>query len=261
MLRHVRILGLCLLAVFATGALAAASASAEGGPEGGTPGYAKCVKAAKNAEKKYTGEYSEKECKTKASPAKTGKYELETVESGKFAGKSKATTLTTHTTKGVAVTVVCKKDKNTGQIVSENEVVVETITFEDCLVNGEKAHPCGNVAPETIETNLLEGLLVWLNEEKTEAGILLAGEHFAKFKCGSEEVEVDGAVEGTATIGGKGPTITFAVNGSKEQANKVFNYSGSVLGPFNLYTEAEPGQQVESTLQSVEAQKGPSGVY
>jgi hypothetical protein len=261
-LRHVRILGLCLLAAFAFGAVAAVTASAEGGPEGGTPGYDKCVKATKVG-KTYVGEYSEKECKTKASPAKTGKYELEAVDSGKFEAKSKSTTLTTHTTKGVAVTVVCKKDKVRGEIVSENEVSIETITFEDCLVNGEKSKPCGNVGPETIETAPQEALLVWLDKEKTEAGVLLIGERFAAFKCGAEEVVVDGGVEGTVTLGGKkGPTIDFSLNGSKEQAEKTFYLGGvGVLGPFNLYTEPNPGEEVESTLQGEEAQKGPSGVY
>ena len=251
-------LGLCLFAAFAVSALGAAMASAEGGPEGGTPGFNKCVKATKVG-KTYTGEYTEKECKTKASPAKTGKYEVQAVTSGTFEGKSKVTTLTTHTTNGVAVTVICKKDKYRGSIVFENEVVEETIVFEDCLGNGAKTDPCGNAAPETIETDPQEGELVWLNEGKTEAGMLLAGTQFAAFKCGTEEVEVDGFVIGTASLGGKAPTITFAVNGSKEQAHKTF-WLLSTLGPFGLYTEPKAGEKVESTLQSVETQKGPAPV-
>jgi hypothetical protein len=218
-LRHVRMLGLCLVAVFAVGGVAATCALADGGPESDVPGYYHCVKA-KKVGKAYTGQYGEKECKT----------------------------------------VVCKKDKDRGEIISENEVVLETITFEDCLANGEKSRPCGNVSAETIETDPQEGLLVWLNEARTEAGILLAGEQFASFKCGSEAVEVDGFVEGTATLGGKkGPTITFAVNAGK-QAERTFVLAG-VQGPFNLYTEPKAGEQIESTLESVEAQKGPASIY
>jgi hypothetical protein len=253
-------LGLCVVAVCGFGVVVVASAFAEGGPEGSAPGYYRCVKAKKEG-KVYTGRYGEKECLTGASPANTGKYELETVKSGKFEGKSKKSTLTVHTTKGVAVTVVCKKDKSRGEIVGENEVVLETITFEDCVGNGSKSDPCGNVGPETIETNPQEGLLVWLNEAATEPGELLAGEHFAVFKCGGEEVVVDGFVVGTATLAGKkGPTITFALNGSKQQAVKTFWFAG-FLGPFNLYTEPNAGEQLEATLESVEAQKGPAGIY
>jgi hypothetical protein len=248
-------LGLCVLAACVVGAVASASALALGGPGDAVPGYYKCVKA-KKVGKTYTGEFSEKECLTAAGG--TGKYELEVVESGKFEGKSKVTTLTTHTTKGVAVVVVCKKDKSSGEIVSENEVVEETIAFEDCAVGKEK---CGNVGPETIETAPRSGLLVWLNEAKTEAGILLSGKHFATFKCGTETVEVDGTLEGTVTIAGKkGPTITFAVNAGKEQAEKSIWLEGPA-GPFNLYTEPNPGERLETTLASVETQKGPAGVY
>jgi hypothetical protein len=249
--------GLCFVAVCVVGVVASASALAEGGPGNATPGYFKCVKA-KKVGKTYTGVYGEKECLTKAVPAGTGKYELEAVKSGKFEGKSKVTTLTTHTKKGVAVVVVCKKDKTRGEVVSENEVVAETITFEDCAAGKEK---CGNVGPETIETAPQEGELVWLNEAGSEAGLLLVGEHFATFKCGAEEVEVDGFVEGSVSLAGKkGPKITFAVNGGKEQADKTF-WFGGVIGPFDLYTEPSPGEQVETTLASVEEQKGPGGVY
>ena len=205
-MKHLRILGLALLALFAFAALAAASASAEGGPEGGTPGFNKCVKAAKVG-KAYTGKYTDKECKT-TSPENTGKYEVESVTSGKFEAKSKTSVLTTHTTKGVPVVITCKKDKAKGEIIFENEVVEENVTFEDCTANGVKTDTCGNVGPETIETEPQEGELVWLNSGRTEAGILLAGSHFAKFKCGTEEVEVNGFVEGTVSLGGKkGPTI------------------------------------------------------
>jgi hypothetical protein len=257
MLRCVRMVGLCFVAVCVVGVGVAGSAFAEGGPGNAFPGYFKCVKA-KKVGKAYTGVYGEKECLTRAVPAGTGKYELEAVKSGQFEGKSKVTTLTTHTKKGVAVVVVCKKDKTRGTVVAENEVVSETITFEDCTIGKEK---CGNVGPETIETAVQEGELVWLNEAGTEAGLLLVGEHFATFKCGAEEVEVNGFVEGSVSLAGKkGPTITFAVNGAKEQADKSFWFGGAV-GPFDLYTEATPGEPVETTLASVEAQKGPGGVY
>lgn len=243
-------LGLCLLAAFTLGAVAAASASAEGGPHGLAPGLYKCVKASP----KGTGEYSEKECKT-TSPGKTGGYNLQVVTSGAFAGKSKASTLTAHTTTGVAVTVACKKDTDHFEVVFENEVIEGKITFSDCTLKGTKTD-CGNVGPETIETAPQEGELVWLNSAKTEAGVLLAGSKFAEFKCGTETVDVGGYVFGTSTIGGKkGPTFAFKTSGGKQALKSSFTTAS-----FTANLTAGPHEE-EATLESEEAQTGPGSLY
>lgn len=248
-MKHLRILGLALLAAFAFTALAAASASAEGGPDGGAPGFFTCVKAAKNAEKKYTGQYGEKECKTPASPAGTGKYNANPTKSGAFSSKSKTTKLKVHSTSGKALTVVCKKDKDHFVVAVENEVLAGKITYEKCEVEGVKGDDCTNSGTDNIETAALEAELVWVNEATTEAGVLLVGFPFATFKCGAEEVEVEGIVVGTVNIGGKGPTFKFAESGGKQALDSF--YFGGKLGPFHLEAHGE-----EAVLVGEDAEKG-----
>ena len=79
-MKRIKIVGLCLIALFAFSAVAAASAFAEGRPE-----YKLCAKVAK-VEGKYNGSYSDKGCTTEATG---GKYEREEVaENTAFTGRS-----------------------------------------------------------------------------------------------------------------------------------------------------------------------------
>ncbi len=130
-MRHVRILGLALVAVFAITALAAASASAA------EPEYKMCKKAAK-VEKKYTGGYNDKRC-TEVNVGGEGKYATSPVALPlSFEGKSKASTF--YYSKpgggGIVWEVVCKKDKDSATI-EEPSYLEGTITFEKCAATNE----------------------------------------------------------------------------------------------------------------------------
>jgi len=217
-MKRIRITGLCLAAVFAIIAVAAASASAYPA----YPAYKLCVKA-KKVGKTYTGEYTEKACKTKASPAKTGKYELEEWKEGDnwaFTTKSKTTTLKAESTSAVAESVVCKKDKGAGKIVFGGEFTEETITLEGCKANGSKTAPCENAGKEKIQIGSMHGLLALLPGETKFAERLNYAEEsgtFATFTCGTETVDVRGEVLGTAENTSKGPKVTFAVAGGAQE--------------------------------------------
>jgi hypothetical protein len=225
------------------------------------PKYKTCVKAPK-VNNKYTGRYTNKGCTTEATKpeqeaGKKNKYEREAATAGiKFTSKSKATTLVTHSTTGTPERIVCKKDKNTGEITNAS-VDSEKITFEKCVGNGEKTNRCENVGKEKIETETLTSELGYLPGGKI--GVRLsnaaAPHDFAKFKCGTETVELDGSLVGAIENAKKGETITFALNGG-EQGLKTIGPEGAESGPYNLYTESD----VESTLAGTEAQTGP-GAY
>src|ERR1700692_567708 len=102
-MKHVRMLGLCLVAVFAMSVVVSADAWAEGRPE-----YKRCAKVAK-VEKKYTGHYSDKACGVSATE---GKYEREEVAAGtEYTSKTKAVTINVG---GKAVK--CKKGVDKGAI-------------------------------------------------------------------------------------------------------------------------------------------------
>jgi hypothetical protein len=256
-MKRIKIVGLCLVAVFAFGALTAASAFAEGP----TPEFKTCVKAAKSG-KTYTGAYSNKTC-TEANATDEGKYEREEVANETpFTSKSKAATFTVD-----GKVVKCKKDTDTGTYTHGDKIDV-TITFSDCetsevvSVKGKPKTvkvPCttGTEASGTIKTSPLSGTLEYITaaEEEAALGVVLyrygaTGAALVEFKCGAESFAIKGGIAASVANTSKGQTLTFAVNGSGEQEYKTFwteEEAYSHLG----YTE--PGH-VEATLATVDEQ-------
>lgn len=150
-MKRIKIVGLCLVAVFAFTALAATSAQA------GQIG--KCVKAPK-VNKKYTGKYTEKYCSTRA----TAKEEEEEGKKNKYewvpnAGKIPFTSESGESKlNSAAGAITCKKGKDTGEFIGANENR-DTFTFEECSAEPAKGVvvPCqSNPAVKgVIVTNLL----------------------------------------------------------------------------------------------------------
>ncbi len=240
-MKRIRIVWLCLVAVFAFNAVAVASASAEG------PEYMTCVK-------KKGGNY-EKGCATKAALAGTGKAELEPVVPGtKFTSKSKGATFAIGTK-----VVKCKKDTDEGEFTG-GPYDKEKMTFSGCGINGNKKEPCGTVgaAAGTIETNKLESVLEWLSEaEKTDVGVGLdgtgAGFKWAEFSCGSEKITIVGAVLGKIENNKKGEKITFVVEGGLQEPTTYWEAGIEEEAP-SLSAGAE-----SVTFATVDEQ-GPKGV-
>ncbi len=244
-MKRIKIVGLSLVALFALGAVTAGSAFASERPE-----YKKCGKTPKVEKKTPTGEFSNKECTEAASE---GKYRLEGVPANTpFTSKSKGATFKIH-----GKIVKCKKDTDSGEILSQF-VDTEKITFEDCYINGNKKEAaCGNAASNTITTEQLGSQLFYINEAETENGVALYNEEtgvFAEFKCGTETVVIEGILLGSIKNTSKGETITFAVNGGGEQAHRAAWFVGSEMGPLTLESGGE-----EATLETTDEQ-GPKGV-
>jgi hypothetical protein len=239
--RNVRMLGLCLIAIFAMSAVAAASASAAEEPE-----YLSCVKAAKVG-KTYTGGYNNKTC-TEVNAKSEGKYATKAVASGtKFTSKSKGATFTVDGT-----VVKCKKDTDAGEFFGGG-TIVEEITFSDCGVNGNKKDPCESTGAGagTIKTNRLSDFLVYLNAEETQIGVILLGTGaWAEFNCGAKSFAVDGTVLGTLENTAKGDTVTFKVSGGHQEHTTLWE-SGNEETGLKLYTE--PGE-AEATLETTDEQ-------
>jgi hypothetical protein len=239
-MRLVRMLGLCLVAVFICGAVVAGSASAE------EFNYMKCAKASP----KGTGKYSNSTCTTANAESKGG-FELESVEGTAFTSKGKTPTFTV-----AGKAIKCKKLTDAGEYLGGG-FDLETITFTSCDANGNKKEPCTSegAAGGTIKTDTLISILVPLNKEETQVGVALepAESAWAVFKCGSETIEVQGGVLGTVTNAAKGQAIAFAVSGGKQQPGSY--WTGAEFAKLNLYTGAE----VEATLAGTDEQ-GPKGV-
>ncbi len=143
-MKRIRIMGLCALAVFAVGAMAAASASA-------TPvllhSYKECVKAAKVG-KTYLGHYTSKECAASSRVETGGKRELLSPAGKKFTLQTPAgekVTLYSYIPASesepwrggtVVGSLVCLKAKGSGEYVSEM-LSVSTIEFTGCTSGGK----------------------------------------------------------------------------------------------------------------------------
>jgi hypothetical protein len=205
-MRNMRILGLALVAVFAIGALAAGSASAN-------PHWYECAKEA--------GGKFEKGC---AKEGGKGGYTLkEGIGKGKaFKGKgSKAILHNVIPGKG-DIKIECASFKDSGKVAMPDKEFDVIAVFAKCKSLGA---PCKTVGgkKETITTVKLAGNLGWLNKAKNEAGASLFNEaepngpaaYLASFECeGLAKVRVHGGVIGALEPVGvlsKEATSTYTV--------------------------------------------------
>jgi hypothetical protein len=202
-MKRIKIVGLCLVAVFALTAVMASGAQAG---QWGT-----CVKAAKNG-KVYTGNYTDKLCSTKAAE-KNGKYEwapnaanipftseggashlkgaageiarTHGTDKGTFEGATKDTdTFTFEGCKLKPFELSCKSYSST----KEGEIITNTLT-SGLIDHGEKG--ASGKEPAAGE--------VWMSE--TAAGtttdpVFGPGPYLADFECGGVPFAVTGSVSG-----------------------------------------------------------------
>jgi hypothetical protein len=239
-------LGLFVAAVLALGALAATTASAH------QLTYTTCVKAAKVG-KTYTGHYTDKECKT-VSPKNEGKYESEPVAEGApYTGKDKAVVIT-----AAGKTVTCKKGTEAGEYVAE-KVATEEFTFSGCSTGKKEACQSPSAGAGVIKSSATKSKLVYLNPAETEVGIfVIPAQPFLEYTCGATAVAVEGRLIGNVENTKKGPKLTFATSGGKQQHEFFYAEESEeeAFGPFTLFTE--PGE-AEATISLV-VENGPKGV-
>ena len=221
---RLKIMGLCLVAVFAMAAVVSASASAA------EPAFYECAKL---TAKPYTGKFTDKACSKAASAeeiaaGKKNKYELKEgigTKGKAFKGKGPAATLHTPAVGGE---VTCKSFADTGFIntpTTENKVVSTFKTCESlkkkCLSPGAKAG--------TIVTKNLQGALGYISKSPLKVGVVLSpetGTVLAEFNCEGLEIETTGSVigeqKGDINVFNKKSENVFTVNGEGLQSVKSF---------------------------------------
>jgi hypothetical protein len=199
-MRHFKILGLGLLAVFALSVSLASSASAS------LPALYQCGAAVKVG-KTYVGHYTNKKC-TVASKVETGgKYEFEEWRVGSketggkkgkvkaFKGKGSGANLEVQGQSGIS----CTKSSDTG-IFTGPKTGEGTATFTGCETAGLKC-TSGSVVGE-IKTNVLAGEVGYIAGKGTEHPIVgidfkpKTGSYLAEFHCQDLNVKVSGSVIG-----------------------------------------------------------------
>lgn len=215
-MKRMRILGLCLVAMFAVGVLTAATASAT------EPGWYECAKAPKEG-KTYLGHYSDKSCTSKVTSG--GKYELQAgVGKAKpFKGKSASGTKSIlHNVipeKG-DVKVECASFKDAGKVAPPNIEFDVTASFSKCKSLGQPCKTEG-AKKEEIKTKTLAGTLGYVKKSPLVVGVDLAneaspGSYLTEFECeGVAKIRVHGSVIGTigpANTISKETTTSYAVS-------------------------------------------------
>jgi hypothetical protein len=255
-MKHFKALALCLAAVCALSLAVVASASAA------APEYGRCIKGEKNAKKEYTGSFSNSGCTKKVSEAekaKKGKYEW-------FPGAVKKGQ-TSIGGKGILEevgknAVGCKSESSTGEYSGAKEVKNVIVKFQGCESGPFKCTSEGHAVGE-LETNPLEGRLVWENEAAKKVDLQLfpaVGQtQFIEFTCGAAlTVAVKGSILVPVKTNKMSETVTlkykakhgfqqpeaYEEGGKKVQAILLSNFAGKGF--------AQAGQNITSTVKNEE---------
>jgi hypothetical protein len=235
-MRRARLLGVCLIAAVAVGAVAAAGAWAE------APEYGRCEKAEKISGK-YTGKYDNSKC----IPAKT-EAEKKAVEKGegKFEwhpGVVKAKQ-TSKGGKGILeeagkYAVGCESEESAGEYSGTKDVKHLFVRFKKCEAPGLICTSPGHEKGE-LETVSLEGRVVWENEKEHKTALDLfpeGAEKFIEFNCG-----------GTLTVAVRG-SILVPVKADTMSSTVVLKYVGK-KGIQKLQDYEEGGSKIKDVLEA-----------
>lgn len=267
-MRRIKMMGLCLVAVFALAGVAVSSASAE------LPEFQVCAKAEKIG-KTYNGKFNDKNC-TSANEKGEGKYELKNWEAAKkfgVKGKNGVSTLDSYIpeneatpwTGGTVVgTVTCKSGKSEGTITGPKTTSI-TVEFKTCSSEGKK---CTSPGAKTgvIKTKTLTATLGYINKaEKIVGSDVEAADKgvSAEFSCEGLEIVTIGSVIGVNSGNinkiSKEGTQTFNVN-AKGGQEVVFGEfpENPVTGPahFLLSKITPPGVTLPSGEKTTSTLKG-----
>jgi len=205
-MKRMRIMGLCLAAIFAVSAVAAVSASAA------LPEYKTCYKTVKVA-KKYTGSYTDKLCSKAATPTEITEGKKNTYEVGDYTHSLKLT-FTGKGKKPINRTInPLEGDKEEGNVLCKAEAVVGTVigpkettfksTWTGCKGGGTPCQSTG-AASEEIKGAQQDGTLLYLDAAKTKVGIRVkaaVGNVLAEYECagGAVKIKATGEVIGEHT--------------------------------------------------------------
>jgi hypothetical protein len=201
--KHLKIMGLALVAVIASAAFAASSAMA-------LPEWGKC-------EAKAGGKYADSNCTIKASKSAPGSFEWKkgsqlpnerftggSVGSGGVlsvnlrgcdSGKYESTRVSKKkceegagewSEENGSTKVECESEQNSGEATGKKGLANVESTFSGCKLFG--TIPCGNIAEGEVKVNTLKGELGYINKAEHKVGVLLTPVtkkgRFVTFECG-----------------------------------------------------------------------------
>ena len=280
-MRHIRVLGLCLVAAFALSVAATSVASAS------EPALYECVPAGKITIKYkkgkheytrevYTGEYKESLCK-KAAKDKYRKYTSEPGPEGMYMKQELNIAYKGHASKFVSVgsppgtlevphvsTIVCAHTYDEGEFTGPKTAGNIIAKFTGCKASNQ---PCQNGATTgEITTNLLKGEVGYISKSAKTVGVDIkaqSGEVLAEFQCGLPPAAIlrlrtTGSLIGKATpvdAWSETATINFEQVGGKQDIKELEGFTEpDFLITYNC-KEKEPCEP-ENPTESGESAKG-----
>ena len=228
-MKRIRIVGLCLVAVFGISAVAAADASAA------APEIGRCVKVAAGA-----GKFSSSTCTTEKAG---GSFEwMPGAVKNKFTTKGGLATLETRN----GTTVNCETETSGGEYTSPKTVGGVVVKFNGCQSGGFKCKTVGTAEGELV-TKTLEGVIgiekkgATLKANKIAFDLFPAGKTglFIEFGCGPLSVKVQGSV-----LVPLKPT-------NKMESSLILKYTGTKGKQKPEKFEGQPVDVLESSLHEL----------
>lgn len=259
-MRRIRIVGLCLVAVFAMGAVVATGASAA------NPEYGRCLKTKEGGGTKYTTA----KCTIVASGEKENFEWYKAFGSAKplvktgFTAALKPTTKATLETKA-GTKVTCTALSAAGKYTSNVNVVVNTTIFTGCESGGIKCNTAGSGTGE-ISVKELEGELGLDSKGETsvkdkignvlwpKGGTPTSGAFFVFFNCGGLTVEVKNSVISPVTSNAMKSiaTVKFTASKGVQKPTKFLGGPNTFLESSFQKAPFEQSGQSATTLQTNE---------
>lgn len=236
-MKRMRIVGLCLVAIFALSALVASSASA-------APEYKTCVKAPKVGTEYPTGEFTTKTCEgSPIAGGPTTKYKLAAYNEGKGKLGTKGKNLGNPVNKQIypalnaaVADVECTKEKSAGEITGPSTAKSQ-VFYSGCKSSeGKKCGAVGAASKGKITTEKLTTTLIDQPGSTEGVGVAIApetGTILAIYECeGGLKVTAIGGVIGEVEGGAKAGAV-------KAMKLKFSKSSGGVYQQWGYFGASE----------------------
>ena len=255
-MRRIKIVGLCLVAVFALAAMTAGSASAT------APEFGRCLKVGTKALSNYDSskcvKLASEDTGTEAEKLAKGNYSwFPGVVKNKFTTKIKEATIATLETVG-GTKITCTGETSTGEFINTKEVGKMAVHFTGCETSKLKCESAGKPGEGVINTSPLGGPIGFetivvpaskdhlANELHSESG------NIAEFSCAGLPVVVKGSVLHKITANAMKLTATEKFTASKGK-QKPEHFAGGVPKEHILETSTNGGpfEQSGQTITSI----------
>jgi hypothetical protein len=263
-MRRIKIVGLCLVAVFALGAMTAGSALAS------PPEFGRCLKGTEHSKSNYDSskciKLAGEDAVSEAEQLKKGVYKWNPgVVNNKFTTKMKEATVATLETVG-GTKITCKGETSTGEYTGLKTIGKMVAKFTVCSTS-ELACESAGAGSGNINTSPLGGPIGFEKIAEVASKDTIADElhsesgNVAEFSCAGLPVVVKGSVLHKITANAMKKTATEKFTASKGE-QKPDHFAGGTVDEHSLEsnTNGGPFEEAGQTITSILTNLEPAGV-